>query len=426
VLAALLGAALATACGEADPPATPAPASPSPSPSPSPVPAPSPSPSPALPVLSGLPLIVPGRPPSPVASPGPSPSPLPVVLGRPGLVAVEQAGRVLLVDPEQQAPVRILVSSPDGREPRWSPDGRSILYLGGTGPGAELQLAPASGGAARRLTSNSRPEHGAVWSPRGDRLAYSLPRQPGGGGQDDPAEPEELWLLDIAGGADRKLADGFDPAWSPDGYWIAYATNGQRDQHGPRANAIRVVSADGRDDRPLLAVGDAPTDLEPILKLPFKPRTTSLRAPAWSPDGQRLVASADGHTGLALTFDVQGRVLGASALAFEGGIGRARWSPDGGRLAVEARPATGVDVVVVVDLGNGHETRIGGPEAGFQAASPTWAPDGHRLALVAASLPARRGEPRQTSLRVFASDGTELGKLLTEADLRAPDWGRAP
>jgi dipeptidyl aminopeptidase/acylaminoacyl peptidase len=138
------------------------------------------------------------------------------------------------------------------------------------------------------------------------------------------------------------------------------------------------------------------------------------------------VASADGHTSLVWTFDVRGQGLRPWVPAFEGGVGRARWSPDGQRLAVESKPATGVDVVVVVDLASRSETRIGGPAAGFQASGPTWAPDGRRLAMIAASLPARRGEPRVTALGMFGPDGADLGALLNEPDLRDPDWGRAP
>jgi dipeptidyl aminopeptidase/acylaminoacyl peptidase len=339
---------------------------------------------------------------------------------------MEQAGRILLVDPEKQQPVRVFVASPDGREPRWAPDGRSVLIVGGVGPGAELRLVPSAGGAPRRLTRNSRPEQAASWSPRGDLIAYVLSRRLGANGVADPAEPEEIWLLDVASGQDRKLVDGFDPAWSPDGRWLAYATNGQRDGQGARDNAIRVTSIDRQDDRPLLSIGDLPPDLLPAFGLPIHPQTVRLRAPAWSPDGLRLVASADGHTGLAMLFDAQGRVLRPYALAFEGDIGRARWSPDGSRLAIESRPATGVDVVVIADLASGRETVIGGPVAGFQASAPTWAPDGRRVALLRSSLPGGPGQPHEMSLRLYAPDGAELGVLLAEPDLHDPAWGRAP
>lgn len=347
------------------------------------------------------------------------------MLGRPGLLAVEREGRILLVDPERQLPTRTIVASPDNAAPRWSPDGRGLLIVQGLGPAAEVRLVPPDGSAGRRLTGNSRPERGAVWSPRGDQVAYALPRALGPGGADDPAEPEEVWLLDVQTGSDRKLADGFDAAWSPDGRWLAYATNGQRDQHGPRANAIRIVGADGQGDRQVLAVADLPTDLLPAFGLPFMPATVRLRAPAWSPDGQRLVASADGHTSLVLTFDERGQGLRPWALAFEGGVGRARWSPDGTRLAVESRPATGVDVVVVVGLSSRRETPIGGPTVGFQVSGPAWSPDGRRLAMIAASPPARRDEPRETALRLFGPDGTALGDLVAEPGLRDPDWGRS-
>lgn len=340
---------------------------------------------------------------------------------------MERRGQILLVDPERAQPTRILVSSPDNSTPRWSPDARSVLVLGGTGTGAELQTVPATGGSPRRVTSNSRPERGAVFSPRGDRVAYALPRLAfGPGGAEDPSDPEEIWVVSLTSGEERRLASGFDPAWSPDGRLLAYATNGQRDERGARDNGVRVVEVDGSSDWPAVALVDLPGDLLAAYSLPFQPAPLRLRAPSWSPDGQRLVASADGHTSLAWTFDERGQGLRPWTPAFEGGIGRARWSPDGTRLAIESRPATGVDVVVIVELATGREVRIGGPQAGFQAASPTWAPDARRLAVIASTLPARRGEPQTTALRLFGQDGSDLGELLSEPGLRDPDWGRTP
>jgi TolB protein len=351
---------------------------------------------------------------------------VPVVLKRPGLLAVERAGRILTVDPANAASVRTLVEGPDNAEPRWSPDGRSLLFRRGLGPTAELQSVVASGGPTRRLTANRRPEHAAVWSPRGDRVAYVLPRTDDPRAFDDPREPAEVWLLDVATGADRKLADGFDPAWSPRGDAVVYATNGQRDERGPRANALRIVGVDGQGDRPLLAVADLPADLLPSFGLPFTPATTRLRVPTWSPDGSLIVASADGHTSMVLTFDERGQALRPWSLAFDGGVGRARWSPDGGRLAVESQPATGVAVVVVVELASGHETRIGGPEIGFQAAEPAWSPDGRGLAVITSNLPGREDRGTTTALRLYAPAGAEMAQLIAASDLARPDWGAAP
>jgi Tol biopolymer transport system component len=405
LLLGMLGGALAAACGDVAGTATPVPVS---SPSPSP-PAARPSPSP-----------------SPAPSPGASPSPAPIALGRPGLLAVVVDGRILVVDPNGQPSPRTVVASPDNAAPRWSPDGRSVAYLSGAGPSAELRLVPTDGGLSQRLTSNARPEHGVVWSPRGDRVAYSLARALGTGGIDNPAEPEEIWVLDVQTGADRKVADGFDPAWSPDGRRLVYASNGQRDERGPRDNAIRIVGEDGRGDRQVLAVSGLPADLLLGFGLPFRPMVLRLRAPSWSPDGQRLVASADGHTGLAWTFDERGQSLQPWALAYEGGVGRARWSPDGARLAIESSPATAMRTVVLVEIGRRRETTIGGPTVGFQASGPAWAPDGRRLAMIASRPPARRSEAPESALRLFGPDGASLGDLIAAPGLRDPDWGRLP
>jgi TolB protein len=351
---------------------------------------------------------------------------VPIVLKRPGLLTLVSNGRILTVDPGNAASVQVLVDGPDNAQPRWSPDGRSLLFVQGRGPVAELLTVVAGGGAPRRLTTNRRPEHSAVWSPSGDHIAYVVPRTDDARAFDDPRTAEEVWLLDLASGADRKLVDGFDPAWSPRGDAIVYATNGQRDEHGPNANALRIVNADGSGDRPVLAVADLPADLLPSFNLPFKPATTRLRAPSWSPDGSSIVASADGHTSVALSVSDRGQVLRPYAPTFDGGIGRAHWSPDGKRLAVEAQPATSVAVVTIIDLASGHETSIGGPEIGFQAADPAWSPDGQSIAVITTNLTGREDQLASTTLRLYGTGGIEIDQLVAESGLSQPNWGASP
>ena len=428
-------------------PAGPVPASPSPPPSPPPgpiatrvsiiVPGAGPSPSPlARPGTATSPLTRPGSPaslpfrpagaesPSPgparSASPAASPTPGPLT----GSLVYERGGSIVMQGAASGEP-RTLVPGSDLSGPRWSPDGRSVLFTGGVGQAAELYVVPAAGGSPRRLTSNARPERDARWSPRGDRVAYSQPRALGPGGSPSPTESDEIWIIDVASGTERKVADGFDPAWAPDGTRLAYATNGRRTDLGATDNAIHVIQADGSGDQQLLDVSAIPQDLQPAYDYPFRPGTFRLRAPAWAPDGRRLVASADGHTAMAVTFDEQGQDLGLWALAYEGGVGRARWAPHGDRLAVESEPATGVDVVLVVDLPSSSERRIGGIRDGVAARDAAWAPDGSRLALVAGPPTERPEAPHDApELRIFLADGSPVRTVAT-GQVAAPSWSGA-
>jgi Tol biopolymer transport system component len=156
------------------------------------------------------------------------------------------------------------------------PDGRSIVvsYGGGvhrvdttTGEATEIpftaeisqQLGPQlhfprpveEGPVRARLIQ------GPAQSPDGTRLAFSA--------------LTHLYVMDIPGGSPKALVGddvrGFQPAWSPDGLWIAYVTWSTEGGH------LWKVRSDG--------------STSPV-------RLTSTAAfysdPAWSPDGTRIVA----------------------------------------------------------------------------------------------------------------------------------------
>jgi Tol biopolymer transport system component len=82
---------------------------------------------------------------------------------------------------------------------------------------------------------------------------------------------DRLYVMDLAGGAPRRLTDDSvheqAPAWSPDGQWVAYVT-----WTSAQGGALMKVRADGRARTRLVA--------DPAF----------FDSPVWSPDGQRVVA----------------------------------------------------------------------------------------------------------------------------------------
>ena len=165
-------------------------------------------------------------------------------------------------------------------QPAWSPNGERIAYTSDVRteyPG--LFSMDPEGDNVRKLEyldhSIQTVEH-PTWSPDGTKLAVANYLTRNGTGQ--------IWVLDAASDKWTELTDtkdgAYDPAWSPDGEWIAFT---MRDG---TAHNIYVVPTDAQK---WTGDGNHPTPIQ---------ITTdgASRAPAWSPDGSRLayVALKDG------------------------------------------------------------------------------------------------------------------------------------
>lgn len=126
----------------------------------------------------------------------------------------------------------------DDWDPTPSPDLATIAFTSDREGRPRIFLMAPDGTHQRRLTARAGAdidEAMPVWSPDGSQLAY-LTEGPG---------RSQLWLRDVASGRERVLtpegARDEDPAFSPDGAWIAVA----RTPQGARRSALWVIPTAG-------------------------------------------------------------------------------------------------------------------------------------------------------------------------------------
>lgn len=164
---------------------------------------------------------------------------------------------------------------PGGLEysPRYSADGRWIVYTGERNGLADIYRMHPDGSGVERLTDDPAFDDQGALSPDGRTLAFVSTR---GGGTAD------IWLMDVASKTYRNLtkhhSGNFRPAWSPDGAWIAFtsdrdarpATNPGRWEH-LQSTGIYIVKPDGQGLRRLTR------------------KDGVAGSPSWSADGRKIL-----------------------------------------------------------------------------------------------------------------------------------------
>ncbi len=199
---------------------------------------------------------------------------------------------IFITDDKGQSQIRltnsqstILDNNDWNLRPTFSPDGKLIAFVSdrsSTFP--TLWVMNAADGSGRRALATPGLQQEAVdtlaWAPDGSQLAVTMFTEPG---------PTQIALVPLSANGRQlshmltSLAGGaLDPAWTPDGSWLAFAG---RDGY---ASEIYVAQPDGSSTTRLTSDG------------------LLARAPAWSPDGRHVayLVSKNGYFEL-FEIDVQ-------------------------------------------------------------------------------------------------------------------------
>jgi dipeptidyl aminopeptidase/acylaminoacyl peptidase len=314
--------------------------------------------------------------------------------------------------------------------PRWSPDGGRIAFLRTKDKQTQVWLIPPDGGEARPLTHLDEGDVGEPkWSPDGRRIAFTFrPTHPDftqkarkgreESGRSTPPRRitrlhyredgygwkdcrQHVHVCDVAKGESTQLTGGdeddLDPAWSPDGRQIVFASNRSDDpDEKPHEVDLWVVSS--RPSRP------------PVTRFTRLPAPVGYKgACAWSLDG-RWIAYTGSETAEDPFVPRHDRVWVVPAPA----QGK---KPRGAARCLTAGLDRGVGTLALSDV-----------HAGYGAGQAQWTDDSSRLLFLAGdrgnavlySVSVKGGAPVPLTRGVQAVTGFSVAGQKIAAVITAP------
>ena len=312
--------------------------------------------------------------PSAVASPGSAAGVIPIVDGEPWILVGAEDG-ALLIRPDGTDRHFILRDLPvNPVTPRWSPDGRQILFEGDGDRGSQLWVANADGTNARALmpTPDGCPNGTCTegiqptWSPDGRSIAYIASTHDGA-----VFSKAALTVLDVATATTTELYSTTEttlgrPSWSFDGTRIVLEIGryeGVPEATKLLATAIAVVDVTGDDHTPTELTDAGPlagypswhpsTDLIVFRTNRFNADTSTLQDPTAASDLYTIRADGSGLTRITDN-GVGGPIVRGPA-----------WTPDGRILFGKLENANADEILTIIDATGSNEASATGPFTTF-------------------------------------------------------------
>ena len=353
-------------------------------------------------------------------------------------------------------------------QPRYSPDGKKVLFVSDRSGGNNLWTIDLETGDSTQVTKGNGGQYQSPeWTPDGEYIVASkgetrlgvvklwMGHVDGGAGQiliPEPANSKTvgpalspdgryIWHAQRTGSwqynasmpqyqlavYDRETGDtftrtsrygsAFRPTLSPDGKWLVYGTR-HEEQTGLRIRALETGEEEWlafpvqRDDQESIA------DLDVLPGMSFTPDSEELVA---SYGGKIYRIPVDGSDAIPVPFSIDVNLSVGPEVSFDYRISDdptfivkqirdAVPSPDGSRLAF-----TSLDRLYVMDYPDGTPRRL--TDADYVEAMPTWSPDGEWVAYVTWS------EEGGNLMKVRADGGQEAQMLSSQmATYWQPAW----